>query len=171
MAEDWSQVKVTATAMVDGKSVQQKVNNFGTVKLLEKPKFFLSLEPNDVTLPAAAVQNVAAKPLEIVIAPGTRVPAWLRVIRSGDTNLIALDVDNLPHGVIVANIGLNGVQIRAGENERQIILEAAKWVPETDFLCHAVSQSARAGGAGTGKQTSFPVLLKVRKPQTAASAK
>jgi len=53
--------------------------------------------------------------------------------------------------------GLNGVLIPKDQNERQILLTASKWVPETDRLCYAIEQQA-------GKQTSRPVLLKVRKP-------
>jgi hypothetical protein len=56
----------------------------------------------------------------------------------------------------VDNIGLNGVLIPKGENERQIFLTAAKWVPEQDRFCYAVENQA-------GRQTSLPVLLHVRK--------
>jgi hypothetical protein len=35
-------------------------------------------------------------------------------------------VENLPHGVIVDNIGLNGVPIPKGENDHQVFLTAAK---------------------------------------------
>ena len=58
--------------------------------------------------------------------------------------------------MIVDNIGLNGVLIPKGENERQIFLTAAKWVPETDRLCYAVENQV-------GRQTSSAVLLHVRK--------
>ena len=86
--------------------------------------------------------------------------------RRGDDALIALDVENLPHGVIVDNIGLNGVQIRAGEHEREVFLTCAKWVPEQDRLCQVVAGSARNDAArDIGAQAGFPVLLKVRKPQ------
>ena len=90
--------------------------------------------------------------------------------RKGDDALIALDVENLPHGVIVDNIGLNGVQIRAGENEREIFLTCAKWVPEQDRLCHVVVGSARNDAVrDDAAQTGFPVLLKIRKPAPVAA--
>ena len=56
---------------------------------------------------------------------------------------------------IVDNIGLNGVLIPKEQSERQIFLTAAKWVQETDRLCYAISNEA-------GRQTSLPVLIKVR---------
>ncbi|HEY1049399.1 MAG TPA: hypothetical protein VGE39_06580, partial [Prosthecobacter sp.] len=69
----------------------------------------------------------------------------------------------LPHGVIIDDIGLNGVQIRDGENERPIFFRAAKWVQDQDKLCHAAISSARAEHDSAGLQTSLPVLLKIRK--------
>ena len=35
------------------------------------------------------------------------------------------------HGVIIDNIGLNGVLLPKGENERQIFITADAWVPES----------------------------------------
>ena len=97
------------------------------------------------------------KPLEITLVPGQTVKAWIRATRSGDNGILSLDVHGLPHGVIVDDIGLNGVLIPKGESERKIFLNAARWVPEQERWCFAIEQNA-------GKQTSRPVLLKVRKP-------
>ena len=160
-ADVWKQVKLTATATVDGESVTKPLNNFGTLKLGEAPKVFLSLQNSAIALPAAAVSTTPSPIPEITIAPGSEVPAWLRVVRNGDTNLVDLDIENLPHGIIVSDIGLNGVQIAAGETERKIFLHCARWVPETDRLCHVINRSARQN-AGEGKPTSSPVLIKVR---------
>ena len=91
------------------------------------------------------------------MAPGRTVPAWLKIKRNGHDDLVTFTIENLPHGVIVDNIGLNGVLIPKGESERQIFLTAAKWVPEQDRLCYAVENQV-------GRQTSLPVLLHVRKP-------
>ena len=108
-------------------------------------------------------KTAPAKPYEVTISPGERVSVWLRVDRHGNDGIINLDVEGLPHGVIVDSIGLNGVQIRAGENEREVFLSCAKWVPEQDRLCHLVAGNARANESVPGQQASFPVLLKVRK--------
>jgi hypothetical protein len=78
------------------------------------------------------------------------------VKREGHADLVTFTVDNLPHGVIVDNIGLNGVLIPKDQDERQIFLSAAKWVTETDRLVYAQANQA-------GKPTSLPVLLHVRK--------
>jgi hypothetical protein len=65
-------------------------------------------------------------------------------------------VENLPHGVIVDNIGLNGVLIPKDQQERQIFLTAARWVPDTERWCYAIENQA-------GRQTSRPVLLKIKR--------
>lgn len=161
-ADAWKQVKLTASATVDGQPVTKPLNNFGTLKLAEAPKVFLSLQTSATPLPAAAVGAIPTSIPEITITPGTEVPAWLRVVRNGDTNLVDMDIENLPHGIIVSDIGLNGVQIAAGETERKIFFSCARWVPETDRLCHVINRSARQN-AGDGKPTSSPVLIKVRK--------
>ncbi len=151
---NWSHTKVRAHALVNGQMVTKDVNNLGRIKLLEKPKLFVALEPEPGSTSAAPATG---QPLEITIAPGQMIPARLKVRRNGHDDLITFNVDNLPHGVIVDNIGLNGVLIPKGGNERQIFLSAARWVPETDRLCYAVENQV-------GRQTSLPVLIKVRKP-------
>jgi hypothetical protein len=160
---DAAMTKVTATALVEGKPVIKEVNNFGKIKLGEKPKLFVSLEPYTEATSTNTHPSMAAKPLELTIAPGQIIPAWLNIKRNGHEDLVTFFVENLPHGVIVDNIGLNGVLIPKGENARQIFLNAAKWVPETDRPCYAIEQQA-------GKQTSTPLLLHVRKPGAKVAA-
>ena len=161
--------KVTATAMVNGKRVTKDVNNFGKIKLAEAPKLFVYLEAYAGTAAQSSGATNSAPPLlgtkalELAIEPGQTIPALLRVQRNGHEELVTFFVENLPHGVIVDNIGLNGVLIPKGENERQIFLTAARWVPETDRWCYAVENQA-------GRQTSVPVMLHVRKAALKNSA-
>ena len=159
-----STTKVTATALVDGKTVVKEVSGLGKIRVSEQPKLFVMLEPPG--LPVSTNIDAAAQtgPLELTIAPGQNIPARLRVRRNGHDDLITFTVENLPYGIIVDNIGLNGVLIPKGENERQIFLAAAKWVPETDRLCYAIENQA-------GRQTSLPLLLHVRKPSAATTAR
>lgn len=155
--------KIVATARLNGKEVNHDVNNFGAIKLAAKPKLLVALEPSrTATTNNNTSRSAANEPLEITIAPGQTVPAWLKVQRNGHEDLITFTVDNLPHGIIVDNIGLNGVLIPKGQNEREIFLTAAKWVPEQDRLCFAIENQA-------GRQTSRPVILHVRKPAQKAT--
>ncbi len=160
---DLANVKLTATGSVNGQSVSRALNNFPDINVTPQPKQILFLEPDIAGKPQGDGKSAPAKPAEVTIAPGDRVPVWLRVDRHGNDAILALDMEGLPHGVIVDSIGLNGVQIRAGENEREVFLSCAKWVPEQDRLCHVVAGNARANESVPGQQASFPVLLKVRK--------
>jgi hypothetical protein len=91
------------------------------------------------------------------------VKAWIRAVRQRNDGLINLDVHGLPHGVIVDDIGLNGVQIREKENERPIFFRGANWVADQDKLIHAALSSARSEHDSATLQTSLPMLLKIRK--------
>jgi hypothetical protein len=156
-----AEIKITATAMVDGKSVTKSVTSLGQIKVADSPKLFVHFEPFTSLSETNAVAPPEDKPFEITIAPGQTVPAWLKIRRNGHKELVTFQVDNLPFGVIVDNIGLNGVLIPKEDNDRQIFLTCAKWVGDMDRLCYAIEQNA-------GRQTSRPVLLKVRRqPATA----
>ena len=63
---------------------------------------------------------------------------------------------NLPHGVYVDNIGLSGLLIVEGQNEREFFITADKWVPVTTRWFH-IRTTAEKGIA------SFPIILHVRK--------
>jgi WD40 repeat protein len=143
MAESHEGSKLSATAEINNMSVTHSAGTLGKISLSEQAALYVELEP-------------AGKSSEITIAPGEIVPAFIKIRRNGHNELVTFQIENLPHGIIVDNIGLNGVLIPKDQNEREIFLTAAKWVPETDRLCYAISNEA-------GRQTSKPVLLKVRK--------
>jgi hypothetical protein len=157
---DWSKLKITAKA----KALTHDAGTFGKVTLGTAPKFIIVMEPDAGGKPVMRDIKDETRPLEITLAPGQTVKAWIRAVRMGNEGILALDVHGLPHGVIVDDIGLNGVQIRANENERPIFLRAANWVQDQDTLIHAALGSARNEHDSAGLQTSFPMLLKIRKP-------
>jgi hypothetical protein len=144
--ENAAMAKIVARAEIGGKTVTKEVNSLGAIKLTAKPNLIVRLEPAEVT-----------------IAPGATVTCTLKVERNGFTDRVQFDVDNLPHGVIVDNIGLSGVLIPAEQSERQIFLTAAPWVPATSRRFQAVAKNA-------GNQASLPIMLHVRKPDTVATA-
>jgi len=150
---DWSNVNVTATAVVHGRKIVKTLPPLGPISVSPKPKVLVRLEPDlEAKLPRHEGPSN-----ELSIAPGTTITAMLRIERNGFNGELKFDVDHLPHGVIVDNIGLNGILIRAGENERRIFLTASDWVPETTRQIHAVSK-------GQGNQASRPILLHLRRP-------
>ena len=137
--EQLQKIKITATSLIEGQQISHTINGLSNIRLGGKPKMIVHLEPAEVTL-----------------APGQTVVAKLRVERNGFDDRMQIDVANLPHGVIVDNIGLNGILIRKGETEREIFLNARNWVPETDRTFFAITK-------GVGNQCSLPITLRVRK--------
>jgi mono/diheme cytochrome c family protein len=158
-----ARTKLTATAMIDGKPITKPVNDFPRIThFMGNPGLQVALEPYQPAAPATqpttkpTTRPAEFKPFELTIAPGQMIPAMLKINRNGVGGPISFDVDNLPHGIIVADIGLSGVLIPDGQSERQIFISCAPNVGETDRLCHAKAREA-------GNPTSLPLLLHVRK--------
>jgi hypothetical protein len=155
--------KVMATAMINGKEVKHDVNNLGEIKLEAKPSIVVQLVPADSSV---VVKNVVGETLELAIEPGQTIQAKVRIERNGFDGRVEFGKAdagrNLPHGLYVDNIGLNGLMIVEGQTERDFFITAAKWVPATTRLFH-LKASAQGG------QTSVPVIIHVRKPNSVAS--
>jgi len=153
-AGDWSKVKITATSG----SLTHEVNGFGKVMLTAKPKFIANLEPAVNDKPVA---RTSSQPQVITLAPGHLANAFIRVERNGNDGILNFDVHSLPHGVIVDDIGLNGIQVREKELDREIRFACAKWVQPQERLIHATVSSARNEADSAGLAASFPVLLRI----------
>jgi WD40 repeat protein len=154
-------IEVTATALVNGQSVTKPVNNFGEIKLGDKPKIFVQVLPMETpAAPIAADPNAIPTPYEITIAPGQTMTARVRIERNGYEGRVQFEAinQNLPHGVIIDNVGLNGLMIVEGSSERVFFLTATDWVPEQTRTFHLKSQEE-------GGQTSWPVIFHVKKPK------
>jgi hypothetical protein len=159
----WKAVKVTATSVIDGRIVAKPVNSPPRVEAeaVDAP-LYVDLLP---TAPDGKADDAASKseaPAEVTLVPGQTTTAWLRAGRKKFDGSISFDVQNLPHGVIVMDIGLNGVLIPEGQSQRQIFLQCAPWVGEQDRLCYARTKEA-------GNPTSKPVMIHVRKAQMQAA--
>ncbi len=170
-AENAKNSKVTATAAIDGEAVTHDVNNLGEIKLSGPPKLRVRLLAAAGGKEDAAGKEDEAKeaaPLELVIAPGETIMARVRVERLDFKNRVSFGNDdagrNLPHGVYVDNIGLNGLMIVKGQTERTFYLTAASWTPETTRLFHLRATD-------DGGQASAPVILHVRKRKLANTEK
>ena len=155
--EEWKAVRITASADVLGKKVVHEVAAPEMPKLKDAPKLFVTLHPGtpDHKAPPFSVGE-PSKPREITIAPGEIIPAWLVAKRAGESDVLRFDVENLPHGVIVDSLGLNGITLLEGQESVEIFIKAESWVPEQDRLAFAACREA-------GKQASLPVLIHVRK--------
>ncbi|MEE2686214.1 MAG: c-type cytochrome domain-containing protein [Planctomycetota bacterium] len=116
--------------------------------------FRLAYTTEAVTTPKREV----IEPLEVTIVAGKMVECRLSVERFGFADRISFEVENLPHGVIVNDIGLSGVLIPENQKQRTIFLAAEPWVPATRRLFHAVAKVE-------GNQVSLPMILNVVRPK------
>jgi WD40 repeat protein/mono/diheme cytochrome c family protein len=137
---EFTAVKVSASAMIDGKEIVKPLPDLPKLSVGGKPLLTVALTPID------------PKDSAITVHPGQRVPAILRVQRGTYKELVSFEVENLPHGVIVADIGLSGVLIPDGQDERQIFLQCAPWVATQTRPCHARALQG-------DNPTSPPVML------------
>ena len=165
--EESLNIEITASANIDGHERIKAIQNFGKLSITEAPKLYVKLEPSNKakttistrlikTGSSVSIQDINEPYPVIEIQPGTTIPAKLSVRRNGHSERITFSISNLPHGIIVDNIGLNGVLMPPDVSEREIFLKAADWVQETERLCHAIANEA-------GGQTSRPVILRVVK--------
>jgi WD40 repeat protein len=149
------QFSVATTTVISEEETEPKlVGNLGEVKLEKPPQIRVVLLPDNL--------ETTASDGGLVLTPGTTITANIRVERNGFDGDVKFDVDNLPHGVIVDNIGLSGVLVRANETERQIFLTARPWVQDTTRWIDAVAQVQ-------GNQASNAVPLHIRRPSSVAA--
>ncbi|MCA8993140.1 MAG: hypothetical protein KDA88_14215 [Planctomycetaceae bacterium] len=136
--------KVTASASIRGEQIEHDVNNFGEIKLAEKPKVI----PRIVSVDGAAG---AEGPLEVVLHPGETIRLKVQVERDGFDGEVKFGNEfsgrNLPHGTFIDNIGLNGLMLLTGQNERDFFITCAPWVPEQSREFHL--ETGEAGGQAT----------------------
>ena len=155
-------IQVTASAEIAGERVSKSVNSLGKIERIEKPSLKVELLPAD---PNASFDPT--KPLELTVSPGETIAARVRIDRNGDNGPISFGKEdsgrNLPHGAFVDNIGLNGLLIMPGKNERVFFITASPITREGTRTFHLNT------GSGGG-QASAPAIIHVRRDRSQASA-
>ncbi|QDU62102.1 WD domain, G-beta repeat [Planctomycetes bacterium Pan216] len=145
--EEWKKVKITASAMIAGKTVSHPVAGITNVTIGPKPKILVHLYPAEVT-----------------VRPDSTTPIKLRVDRDGYTGPIRFDDRNLPHGMRVDNIGLNGILLTPNDTERTLYLRCDRWVQAMKRPFFLVSHH-------DGRQASNSVTIEVVTDTKLADAK
>ncbi len=147
------QVRFTAKAKIAGRDVSHEAGGMKSLKVGEPPKVIVRILSADQQAAGAVEQTP-----ELTVWAGETVRAFLRVERSNHDGLVEFGKEdsgrNMPHGVFVDNIGLNGLMLLSGQNEREFFITTADWVPETSRLFHLKSN--------VDGITSLPVMLHVR---------
>jgi hypothetical protein len=96
-----------------------------------------------------------AKVPELSITAGGSVTCRLRIERFDFGGRVQFEVENLPHGIIVDDIGLNGILINEKETERTVFLRAEPWVKPQSRLIFAEAKVE-------GNQCTLPLLIHVK---------
>jgi Tol biopolymer transport system component len=133
-------LKLTALAMIDGKSVEKTAT--GGI-----PK---AMAPGDLVTRT----NLS----EVTITPGGKSKLVVSIQRGkGFKERVPIDVQGLPHGVKVLDIGLNGILITENETQRTMVLYCEPWVQPMD---HPIVVTARRESPNT-QYSARSVLLKI----------
>ncbi len=156
--------KVTATARIGEFEVTHAVNNLGMIKLAAAPKVRVTIGPAEGgPRPESASSD---GPLEFAIEPGQTITLTVKIERKGYGGQVFFGKEgagrNLPFGVIVDNLGLNGLLVLENQPERVFFITADASTPEQVRHFHLTT-------AVEGGQSSRPILLRVKKPRLEAA--
>jgi hypothetical protein len=163
------QSKVKAAAQIGDHTVAHDVNNLGTIKLgATKPKLRVAITAAKGG--AVPLNSSPNGPLEFAVAPGQTIVLKVKVERNGFKGPISFGNEgsgrNLPFGVIVDNIGLNGLMLLDNQDEREFFITAdANTREQTRHFHLTTAEVVRDERSPAGGQSSRPVILHVRKPQ------
>ncbi|MEQ9409601.1 MAG: c-type cytochrome domain-containing protein [Fuerstiella sp.] len=158
-ADDLKKVRITASSAGPG---DKDLGTLEELKLTQDPGLRVTIaaisETGSSEAEAVVQQTVGAEPWPVLsIRPGQTIRAMLRLERHQHKGIVSFGKEdsgrNLPHGVFVDNIGLNGLLLLSDQSEREFFITAAKWVsPSTStfFL------KSNVNGI-----TSLPVTLRI----------
>jgi WD40 repeat protein len=149
---DAARVRLVARADVGHDVVERALGGLGNLTLGDAAKVAVEV------LPGPGSTWDGRGPLELEVRPGQTVRARVRATRAGFDGRIELGGDdagrNLPHGVFVDNVGLNGLLIVEGQVEREFFVTAARKVrPQTRWF--------HLRATADGGQCSRPVRIRV----------
>ena len=149
--EDVKKIKVTARGMVNGEEIVEQLGDLGTIKLDRQPKLDIRVVLDN--------KSFESDGLPVLLVPaGKTIKCRLEVTRKGHEGVIGFGREeaawNIPHGLYVDNIGLNGVLMLANENQRDVFITCEPWV-------HAQERPIFFEAIIDGRPTSKPMMLRV----------
>lgn len=111
-------VKITASAMVNGQEVTRELGDLGNLQLVDSAQMTVRI------LSATGEENP-----RLLIRRGETINARVHIDRGDHKGIIDFGKDdsgrNLPHGVFVDNIGLNGLLLLEDQSEREFQITAS----------------------------------------------
>ena len=137
--------EIVGYAVVNGRGITRLAN---TDKLLQLASI---IPPPDV--------EVRTDPVQIAIAPDKEVNVSLHVERkNGFKGRVPCDVVNLPPGVRVVNLGLNGILVPENQSDATFKLRAEEWVKP---IVQPIYVVANVESNATTQHPSPPIMLRV----------
>ncbi len=123
-------IRFVASADSVGEKVLAGINE---LKLTADPKIRVTVLTADVAgQDATATTATDAGQVVLQIRPGQTIQALAKIERLKHDGIISFGKEdsgrNLPHGVYVDNIGLNGLLLLEGQSDRDFFVTAARWV-------------------------------------------
>lgn len=135
--------RVVARARILGRSIEHQAGELGALKTTARGSISLRIRPHRKASSGAIAEGKeesSAAGDEIRIKPGETLSAIVQVERHSFAGEVRLGNEfsgrNLPFGVFVDNIGLNGLMIPEGAVERQFFITASKVAAPTRRLFH-----------------------------------
>lgn len=112
-----------------------------------------------ITVVPAPNLKVYASQDRVELVPGQEASLTLRIERgNGFAGRVPIDLRNLPYGVRVLNIGLNGVLVTEQQTERAVTLYAEPWVKPQERPFFAVAQCEAAGTSDSSSAINVVIL-------------
>lgn len=116
--EDQKQIEFIAATEAHG---ERSIATVEELKLADETKLKVTITQED---------KDADDSVELVIRPGETIRAFVKLDRQKHDGVVSFGKSdagrNLPHGVYVDNIGLNGLLLLAGQSEREFFITASK---------------------------------------------
>ncbi len=140
-------IKIVGHASVGGRDLARIANDGAPLQLASV------IPPPDVL--------VTAEPAQLAIQPGKTVTVTLHVQRqNGFKGRVPCSVENLPPGIRVVNVGLNGVLVTESQSSRTFTLHAEDWAKPISQPIYVVG---RVESNSPTMHPSAPIVLQVAK--------
>jgi hypothetical protein len=148
-------LEIEGTAMIDGRQAIRAAELEGGLNIA-------SVSPPPEI-------KVWTEPKEIAIEPGGHAYITVKIARDrGFAGRVPIDVRDLPPGVIVKDVGLNGVLITESETEQRFLLDVQSWVPRLEQPIFVVGRIETT----SPQRSDFPaqpVMLTIKPKETASN--
>jgi hypothetical protein len=120
---------------------------------------------HQVTVTSPPDLKVSVDPIAATIVPGQELKFTVIIERrNAFAGRVPVDVLNLPHGLRVLDVGLNGVLINETETSRSFVVACDPWAPPGPLLFYAAPKVE----AKNVRHASAPIRLEVKIPDTVA---